>query len=231
MISREKAVSRVMNEIGSLNKDQYTNRRTILQMLEDKATFLLSQKLLDKSIFRESQIYTHLSCFELEKIDIISCPHIEFKTCQVLMKSKEKLPELIYSRYGAGILNVTSIDGLNSFTAINSRDYPNLKKRKYASSAGLYYIEKEGYIYIPNFEIYAVNLDLLTLRQEEVSEKSTCSKEDCCKSYWEYPLTNSDKLSEVVMREVIQEALSTFKSIRIDENPNKDSNIISKTTV
>lgn len=230
MISRDKAVSRVVNELRSLNKDEYFSRRAILQMLEDKAVFLLSQKLGEKNLYRESALYSHIPCFELEKIDVVSCEHIEFRTCQTLMKSVEKLPEVVYSKYGAGILNVTSIDGLNSFSAISARDYTTFRKRKFAKVNNLIYIEKGGYIYIPNFEVYAVNLDILTLRVEEIAEKS-CQKGDCCKSYWDYPLVNSDKFAENVMREVIQEALGTFRSIPIDEQPDKDSNIKSQKTV
>lgn len=231
MISRDKAVSRVVNELRSLNKDEYYSRRAILSMLEDKAVFLLSQKLGEKQLYRESQLYSHISCFELEKIDVIKCEHIEFRTCQTLMKSVEKLPEVVYSKYGSGILNVTSIDGLKLFASISARDYASLSKRKYTSTNNLYYIEKGGYIYIPNFEIQAVDLDVLTLRVEEIPKKSSCSKEDCCKSYWDYPLVNSDKFAESVMRETIQEAISTFRSIPIDENPDKDSNIKSQKEV
>jgi len=227
--SRAQAVSRVVNELRSLNKDEYYSRRAILQMLEDKATFLLSQKLGDRSIYREQKIFTHLPCFELEKDDAIRCEIAELRRCDILMKSKHKLPEIIASRYGEGILNVTAIDGYSQFDQISARDYAALKNRKYASINNLVYLIKDGYLYIPNQEVLAVNLDILTLRVEDIVNISTCSKEDCCKSYWEYPLINSDKLAESVIREVIQEAVGTFRSIPIDENPNKDSNIKSST--
>lgn len=228
-MTRLQAVSRVLNEIRALQKDEAYNRRTILAMLEDKIKFLLSQKLGERGLYRESELYSHLRCFELEPDDIISCPLIEFRRCRTLMKSKHKLPELVDSKYFNNILSVTAIDGISLFQPISARDYINLQKRKYAKITRPVYIVSDGYLYIPDMDVEAVNLTLLTLRVEEIAEKSECSKEDCCKSYWDYPLINSDKLTESAIKDTIQECLSTFRSIPIDENPNKDSNIKSAT--
>jgi len=231
METRAQIVSRLSNELRAINKDEAYNRRTLLAMLEAKAIFLLAQRLGDRRLYRESAIFSTLKCFELEKVDIISCPFVEFRTCKTLMKSKLKLPELIYSNYGAGIINVTSIDNGTVFNQISFRDYTARKRRKYSHIEEPVYIEMAGYIYIPDHETYAIDLQPLTLRVEELADKSTCSTEDCCKSYWEYPFLNSDKLKELVFKETLQEAIGTFRSIPVDENPNLDSNIKSKTTV
>lgn len=228
-MTRLQAVSRVLNEIRALQKDEAYSRRTILFMLEDKIKFLLSQKLGERGLYRESELYSHLRCFEMEKDDIVSCPLIEFRRCNTLMKSKEKLPELIDTKYFNNILSVNSIDGITLFQPISSRDYSNRHKRKFANINNPVYVVSDGYLYIPDLEVQAVDLTILTLRVEEIVNKSTCSKEDCCKSYWDYPLINSDKLSESAIKDTIQECLSTFRNVQIDENPNKDSNIKSST--
>lgn len=230
METRAQIVSRVSNELRLINKDEYFSRRAILSMLESKIKFLLSQKMGERnSLFRESQLYSTLECFELEKVEKIDCPIAEFKLCRTLMKSKHKIPELVDSKFYNNILSVTAIDSLTLFSPISLRDYATRKNRKYSNLQNLVYIEHGGYIYIPDYEVYAVNLDILTLRVEELLKKSKCSKEDCCKSYWDYPLINSDKLAEVAIGEVIQEVRGTFRSIQVDENPNKDSNIKSQT--
>jgi len=229
MPTRLKVVSRVSNELQTLNKDSYFSRRTILQVLEDKAVFLLSQKTADRTLYKESEIFTHLKCFELESIDTVKCEIAELRLCKSIMKSKYRLPDLISSRYGDGILNVTSIDSGVLFHPISLRDYVLSKNRKYSYVKRYVFIVHDGFLYIPEFEVQAVNLDILTMRTEIVDELSACSKE-CCKSYWDYPFTNSDKLSEAVMRETLEEIFRTVKSIPVDENPNLDSNIKSATT-
>jgi len=228
--TRLKEVSRVQNELRLNNKDSYFSRRTILFMLEDKLKFLISQKNGEKSLYRENQLFAHMSCFELEKIDVIKCGIVEFRTCKTLMKSKERLPETVDSKYFNNILNVTSIDTGSIFSPLTVREYAQSKRRKYAHIERLTYYIIDGYLYIPDYEVYAVDLDILTLRVEETVKKSACSKEDCCKSYWDYPLISSDRLAEAAVREVIQELVGTVKSIPPDENPNLDENIKSKTT-
>lgn len=232
MDTREKVVSRLVNELRSLNADEVYNRRTLLQILEDKARFLLAQKLQDRTLYRESQIFSHIKCFELEKVEFTKCKIAEFRNCKTIMRSKKKLPEIIASKFGEGILNVTSIEfGGQILTPMSLRDYASQKLRKYAHIPRYTYIVHDGYLYITDNEIYAVDLDILTLRTEQIDEISGCSEnKDCCKSYWEYPLVNSDKLAEAVYREALQEAVGTFRNIPVDENPNKDSNIKSKTT-
>lgn len=230
MNTRLSEVSRVTNELRMLNKDEYFSRRAILKMLEDKISFLLSQKNGEKNLYREENLYSTLKCFELEKVDVVNCDIVEFRLCKTLMKSKQKLPDTISSKYFNNILSVTSVDWGNVFKPLTLREYSTKNKRKYSNISQLYYFVSDGYLYLPDFEVYAVNIELMTLRLEELVSKSSCSKEDCCKSYWEYPLIKSDKLAEAAVREVIQELAGTAKSIPKDENPNLDSNIKSKTT-
>jgi len=223
--TRAREVSRVSNELKFLNKDSYYSRRAILGILEDKVKFLLSQKLGERnSLYRENELFSHIPCLELEKIESVKCDIVEFRTCKTLMVTKEELPSTVDSKFFNNILNVTSIDGQQLFTPMSTRDYILNSKRRYAHLSPLKYYRRGNKLYIPDHEVYAINVDLLTLEVEKIKDISTCSKEECCKSYWDYPLVNSDKLAEYAVREVIQELAGTVITIPTDENPNKDSN-------
>ena len=89
-------VSRVLNGLNSLDKDSRISRRYILHVGRQKSAFYISQKMNDRSLFREDNLYTTLNCFELEKIEVTKCDIIEFRRCKSIMKSKKKLPELIW---------------------------------------------------------------------------------------------------------------------------------------
>jgi len=65
------------------------SKRFVLHILEQKMTFFLSQKLRDRTLYRESNLFSVINCYELEKIDTVSCDIIEFKTCDVVMKGKK----------------------------------------------------------------------------------------------------------------------------------------------
>lgn len=219
-MTNAEAVSRVLNSLRLLTKDSHISRRFVLRTLRGIAKSLIAQKILDRSLQYDYNIYSELKCFEFEKIDKVDCNIISFRRCDVLMKSKNKLPELIHSRVSASVKSVTSVDGLYSFTLLDSGQYQRNKKRKYSLDDEVYvYIASDGYLYIPDEEILAVNLLLISGKPEEIEECSACKTEEC-RSNWEYQFICPDRLEEAVFRDSIQIVASTTGSIIKDSNPN-----------
>lgn len=213
--------SRVINIVKALSKDNRLSRRYVLKTLQNKAKFYISQKLADKSLFRESNIYTPLNCVEMKKIDIYKCDIIEFRSCKKLMRSVKKLPELIYSKYGSSILEVTSIDGEYRFTAVTPNQYRLNKQRNSNINQDYFYI-KDGYLYLPDSEVMSVSLQLITLDLYELEQCSQCSNNKC-KSAWDFEFIVPDKLLEVVISETIKE-ISLNRQVQEDQNPNLQDN-------
>ena len=230
MATNAEFVSRVLNGLKGLTKDDHISRRYVLSIGRNKATTYISQALANRTLSRESQLFKTIKCFELEKDDIVACKFVEFKRCNILMKSKQKLPKTISSKYGESILLVTSLDDGTEFDYSATSDALINNKRSFGFLAKNYYI-REGYLYIPNYEVYAVNIDLLSLEEKEVAEASSCEECDECKSVWNYDFICPDKLYEPIINETIAEIGTTFKSIPEDENPNLDSNQKSQTVV
>lgn len=211
-------VSRVLNTLKALTKDNRLSRRYILHVLQQKATFFLSQKLNDKSLYKESNLYDTVECFELEKADLYRCDIVEFRSCNNLMKSKKKIPKLLYSRYGSTLKEVTSIDGEFLFYPITLAQYRLNKKRDKQKSEISYFYIKDEYLYLPDSEVERVSLYLLTQDTYDAEQCSECS-DNKCKSAWDFDFKISDKISEVVIQETINELL-TNRKIQADQNPN-----------
>jgi hypothetical protein len=127
------AVSKCINTLKLNNKDEHVSRRYVLRLLQDTAQVLLSQRLLDRTIGQDMNLYTHIPCFEFEQIDTKKCQLIEFKMCNTLMKSKKPLPKLVFSRLGASIKDIVALDGNYRFTMIDKAQYQRNKKRKYSA--------------------------------------------------------------------------------------------------
>lgn len=228
-------VSRIVNDVRALTKDEHISRRYILRIARNKATYLLSQKLRDKSLFREENLFRTIRCFRLKPDNIVKCDIVEFRRCSSLMKSTKKLPELLFSRYGSSIRAIYSIDGSKVFYPTNLSKFSRSSKRRFASSSedNFYYI-RDGYLYLPNSSTELVDLDLITLEEELIEELSECCGDDnldsSCESIWDKEFIISDKLLEPVIQDTLNEVLSTYKQIIPDENPNmteiqKDSTI------
>lgn len=220
-MTNSEAVSKTINTFKYLNKDEHISRRYVLKLLKDSSKNLISQKLLDRTILNDENIYTLIPCLEFEKIDIIRCPIIEFRTCRIIMKSKKPLPNLIYSRNGNSIKEIISVDGLTDIYLTTPQKYRNSLKRKFNITKDVYlYVDSDNYAYILDKEILAVNIKLLTLDTDTVDDISGCSEDTICKSGWDYEFVVPDKLEEVVFKEVLQILSSTYAVRRQDENPN-----------
>lgn len=220
-------VSRVSNGLKLLNKDDHTSRRYILNVARQKAKFYISEKLSDRSLYREDNIYQTLDCFMMEKIEVTRCDIIEFRNCNSIMKSVDKLPELINSKYGNSLKEITTLDGEIDLRYTTPMQWRKDKNRVGKEDFVRFYV-KDGYLYLLDIEVESVNLYLITMETEKIEKLSHCKK-PTCKSLWEYEFTCPDKVTRVVIEETILE-VSRSKQITQDTNPNMDDNQKGKTT-
>lgn len=211
-------VSRVVNGLNSVNKDSRLSKRYVLFTGRQKAEFLISQKLRDRSLYREDNLYKEISCFEMKQIDPVKCDIIEFRRCKNLMRSVNKLPKLIYSRYGNSLKEVLSLDDETEFKYTTPAQYRRDRERE--SSDYNYYYVKNQHLYLIDSKVKRLNLYILTTNLEDVKD---CDCEEDCKSLWDFDFVVPDSLSENVISETIRE-VSMKLQIPTDENPNLNSN-------
>jgi hypothetical protein len=220
-MTHKEIVSKIINTIKTYNKDEHISRRYVLKLVRDTSAQLISQKLLDRTLFNEMNLYSELNCFELERVEVKQCPIIEFRHCSIIMKSVNKLPELVYSRLGSSIKEIISVDGEFQFTLVNSAQYRRNKARQVSLNDEIYaYVGSDNHLYILDKEIYTVDLSVLTMETEKVHEISTCSNDDDeCKSNWDYELICPDRLVDTVFDKTLQ-TMGFSRQIREDQNPN-----------
>lgn len=223
-------VSTIINDLNGLSKDTHISKRHILFIGQMNAKFLLSQKMSDRSLFRKNSLFRTIKCLKLEKSSPIECLGVEIPSCTTIMKSKEKIKGLLYGKYGNSIISVTTVDGGEEFKKTTIGKYKSDIKRPFAKylSKGRYYYESEGYLYFPESEIEAVDVTYIPYDESEVANQSDCSDDCVCKSIWDYEFMCSDDLIQAVRSATLRE-VSMKLGIPIDENPNMDSNIKSKT--
>lgn len=227
MATYREIISRIENSLNSLTKDTFIPRRYILSVFKSKAEFFMAQKLFDKTLFRETSLFKWVNCVQMVEEDVIKCGKLEFKRCKSLMKSKKKLPKVLWSKYGSSVILVTTIDGEKEYKLISQVDYMNLLKRPNSEKfIGKFAIIVDDYLYLPDSEIKMVNILIYTL-DEKADDLSDCKECDDCESYWDKEVLISDKIREVVIQETLKE-VSMRLQIPKDENPQGDSNIKSQ---
>lgn len=218
-MKNSEAVAITFNSLKFLNKDDRISRRFVLRLMQSISATFISQRLFERTLQNDLKIYSELRCLEMEKVESIKCPIVEFRTCNTLMRSKKPLPELVFSRLGASIKDITSVDNLFEFRLLDLQQYRRNKKRKYQLKEVLAYLGIDNHLYIPEEEVYAINANLITMKTDEVDDCSECKKSNC-KSGWEYEFICPDRLLDAVIKETLKIIASTTRAIVEDPNPN-----------
>lgn len=233
MITNAEFVSRVINDINALNKDAHVSRRWILNIGRMKAESYTAQRWDDGTLQGDRRLLTYVRCLEMIEVDKITCCDAEFKLCHCLMRSKYKLPGLLYSALRPAITQVTNVDNTIYFKYADLKSYRNEQRRpyaKYVKEKRPYYYVEDDYIYIPDFHIELINVEFFTTRRRKALQLMACSPEPAsCDSEWSYEFICPIKLIEYVVSETVQEAMNKIQ-IPTDENPNLDLNQKSQTT-
>ena len=219
MLNKE-IVSELTNILRLNNKDNRLPKRFLLKLLQDSATFLISQKWGERGLVSDTNLYTYVPCLEFERIDVKECPSVEFRLCNTLMKSKKPLPKLIFSRLGSSVRDINSLDGDYRFVFVDETQYRRNKKRQYKVKNEIYiYLGTDNHLYIPDEEILSIDLTVLTIDVIGARESSGCGEKNNCETNnWDEKFICSDKLLEGV-KDMALQRLGITKGIRPDINP------------
>ncbi|HLS52998.1 MAG TPA: hypothetical protein VK031_03430 [Tissierellaceae bacterium] len=205
-------------------RDRKMSRRYIISVYKRIMKDLIAQKIRDRSLYREENLYVDIDCYEFEEIENKKCDIIEFRMCESIMKGRKRLPELIYTRYGDSIRMVTNLDGSVKINKTTPSKYIRDRTRRSYRAEPQYYV-RDGYPYLLNTKMEAGTISVLTLEIEE-AEKARCGDIDECKSSLDYPLIGSDKLINTAYQQTLQEILRAYIQVRPDENPDNNENNI-----
>lgn len=220
-------VSRIQNTLNSISKDTFIPRRYILSILKSKIAFYNSQKMLDRTVFRDINGYKWINCIKMKEESGNKCG-VELRSCEQVVKSVKKLPEMVWSKYGPSILMVTNIDGSKEYQVVSPVYYNSIKKKKHFEKfRGKYaVVYPDNYLYIPDSNVKMVNILVLTF-DEKCEDSSECDDKKKCSNYWETDIDISDKITEVVIQDTLKE-VSMRLQIPLDSNENNDPNVKTK---
>lgn len=232
MVTNGEFVSKILNDVKALTKDGHISQRWILDKGRTKSKFLMAQKLDEKTLFKEDALITNIDCFRMKRVENKICSIVEFRVCDKIMKSCNKVPEGIFGKNGSSIFSVSNVDDSLNYRYITPREYSRRKKRRYLSNNSRFYYLKDGYLYVLNSTAELVNLSMITVDQEEAESVSECdgsSSGGSCMSLWDRSFICPDRFIDMVTRDTRAEVFQTM-GVPEDENPNLDEHQKTKTT-
>jgi hypothetical protein len=214
-------VSLISSTLNNNSKDSKIPRRLILAVGQSKAKTYISQKLNDRSLYRETNIQQIVNCVEFIEIDTVDCPLIEFKLCNSIYRSKEKLPQPIWSKYGSTVKEIRSLDNRETFYPTTTSQYKRDKNRTHKVKKNQFY-EEMGYLWIVDKPFKMGTVVLTTQDLYDLEQICECSDKKC-DSIWDFEFVCPQKLEDLVVQETLKE-LSLTLQIKEDVNPNLNPN-------
>jgi len=172
-------VSRLRGVFKANTEDAFiTDRLFYSIVLKYAHLFIKRDKQIDKLLAFSSMVQT-IPCLELIEVDKVSdrcCAGIK-SNCRI-MRSKEKIPDIIESTVGPLFRSVTSLDNSVEFTFTTATTFTSISKTttfKYNSTKYYWYVD--GYLYFPNVDFDFVKVE--GLFQNDLGLISCDEKENC----------------------------------------------------
>lgn len=200
------AVSRLRNLIKANSEDAFVTDRFIYSELSKFAQAFIKRDNVANTIINFNTIIQTLPCVELIEIDKVSdtcCAGI--KSNCTIMRTKEKIPHVVESRYGPLFRSVTTIDNSDDFTLTTPVVYSSISSTttfKYNSTKYYWYIN--GYLYFPNVDFEYVKVEGIF---EDSIDPFICNTDDKCKNRQDDNLFIPDYLFAEIEQSVLKELL------------------------
>lgn len=233
MTTNGEVISRVANGLKAITKDSHISGRYIIGIAKTKARFLMSQKWDELTLNKEDGLIKPIPCFRFKRITSKDCGIVEFRMCDKIMKSCEKVPELLNGKVGPSILSVIGIGGNITYDYVTPRGFVNWKKRKYKKGTNGLYTIQDGYMLLLDSLNELVDLEIITTDPDQADCVSECTDssdiESGCKSKLDSEFVCPDRFLDLVVKDTIAEVANFYRTSQSDENPNLDEHQKTKT--
>lgn len=230
MTNRE-FVDTVIGDLGVYRKDDHTRipRRLVLYNGLAISQTYHAQRLGERTLLDEEKLLTRVPCVELEEVKRDQCG-LEIYRCDTIMRSKCKIPESVYGRFGNSVRMVTNITDTKKLDKVTYESVleKNSKGRysQIIKSKPRWFIFG-GYLYVLDWPIQVVNVWIFTLQRDDTCETiNICDSGELicpCTDRWDVTFVASDRLIKFIIDETIART-SPSRTSTTDENPDNNSN-------
>lgn len=217
-------ISRIRTSPKIQNVDALITNRHVYNMMVTARDVLIKNEDDKKALMKMSFLFKPLNYVELIEIDTIEACGID-SDC-TLMRTKDKLPEMLKAQFGNIIKDVTSIDGEISLNPLLSRraftnrlSSPDLKFDK----SFYYYIEGD-YMYFPNITWDAVKIYAFWEDPDLIDSLNDCDdSQSLCVPKKDKEFLSPNYLNQPIIDKSIDELLRVYHPVREDSLMNKNT--------
>lgn len=171
-------VSRLRASIKANSEDAFVTDRFLYSLVTKYAHDMIRRDNVLNTIINFNSIIKTIPCVELIEVDKVSdtcC--LQIKSGCVIKRTKEKVLNVVESKYGPIFRSVSSLDGSLDFNITTPSTFNSISNSttfKYNNTK--YYWFTDGYLYFPNVDYDAVKVE--GIFEDDVTN-FLCGKDQC----------------------------------------------------
>lgn len=214
-------ISDVITELRSMNIDDRISNRFVLSRLRDKTKAYIKQDLDSRRLFKITSLWRTINCLDMCPLPFMECA-CDIPKCNFVSKSVKKLPKLFDSNYGT-LIKVFTVTGAKEYKQTTLSEYKNIKNREYTDATKYFWIDGDGYLYIPDSEVKAVLVQGLFETPHDVNILNEIKGAECAKILDDMFICPGH-LFDLIKKDTILELAKIYKGLVSDEKPNQNVN-------
>lgn len=206
-------VSKVRSMLKLNSIDFLISDRTILKELLQVNVKLVTQQLNKRSGTNYSELYTPISCLEMEKIPLYTCCTTE-SDC-IVTRTKQELPAIVDTYNGLAINFIGSLDGRVKFDYLdNPQRLANILKIYPNKKLGTYYWVYDNRIYTTSPDLETITARIFFKELFDPNTISCSGTKECVMNPLDLVFRSLPKLEEDITTITANNIASTFLRIR-----------------
>jgi len=170
-------ISRVRNLVKGVKEDAFLTDRLLYSLIIKYAKLYIRRQDNENKIMRFQSLFETLPCVDLIEVDKIeACCSGVRSNCKI-MRTKEKLPQVLEGAYGPLFRTISSIDGSQMVFKTYPSTYTSIaNSTNYKYNNTKYYWYLNGYLYFPNVEWESASIEGLW---EDSIQEFLCDGDIC----------------------------------------------------
>lgn len=153
-------VSRVRNSLKAVKEDAFLTDRYIWSVIQKYAKLYIKRQDNLNMIMRFNSFFKTLPCIDLIEVDKIEACCAGITSGCTIMRTKDKIPEVMQGPYGPLFRTVSSIDGSIEVYKTEPGTYTSMTKvTTFIFNKNKYYWYMNGYLYFPNIDWEGVKVE------------------------------------------------------------------------
>lgn len=156
------SISRVRNILKAVKEDPFMTDRLIYSIIIKYAKVLIRRQDNENKVIQITSLFRDLTFVELIEVDKITASCAGIRSNCTIMRTKEKVPNMLEGSTGPIIRAVMSLDQSQVLTPTYPTMYTNItNSTNFKYNKTIYYWLSDGYIYIPNVAWEACRIQAL----------------------------------------------------------------------